>query len=72
VYPVIVEPFAEVPLNVTVAFESPAVAETVLGADAAPCVVNAVDTAALAESPTALVATTLYVYEVPSTKPVQI
>ena len=35
-YPVIVEPFAEVPLNVTVAFESPAVAETVLGADAAP------------------------------------
>ena len=31
-----VEPFAAVPLNVTVTFESPAVAVIVVGAEAAP------------------------------------
>ena len=54
------EPLATAPLKVTVAWPSPAAAEIVVGADAAPCVVNA-DEVALTEFPTAFVATTLYV-----------
>ena len=66
-----VEPFAAVPLNVTVTFESPAVDEIVEGAEAAPCVVKA-DDVAPAELPMALTATTLYVYAVPLVNPVHV
>ena len=53
----------------TVAWPSPTVAEIVVGADAAPCVINA-DDVALTELPFMFVAITLYVYEVPFVKPV--
>jgi hypothetical protein len=55
---------------VTVASPSPVAAEIVVGAAAAPCVVNA-DDVALVELPFMFVAITLYVYEVPFVNPVQ-
>lgn len=56
-----VEPFAAAPLKVTVAFVSPAVAEIVVGADAAPCGINAVEALEAIELPTILVATAVNV-----------
>ena len=56
-----VEPFAAAPLKVTVAFVSPAVAEIVVGAEAAPCGINDDVTLEASESPTMLVATAVKV-----------
>jgi hypothetical protein len=58
---VIVDPFAFAPLNVIVACPSPATAEIVVGAEAAPCVVNADDAVPATEFPIALVATAVNV-----------
>ena len=60
------------PLNVTVAFESPATAEIVVGAEAAPWVVNAVVELPATEFPTLFTDTTANVYAVPSVKPVHV
>ena len=57
----IVEPFVTAPLKVTVAFVSPAVAEIVEGADAAPCGIKAVVALEANELPTILVATAVNV-----------
>lgn len=67
-----VEPFVAVPLNVTVAFESPVTAEIVVGADAAPCVVTAVVELPATEFPTPFTAMTANVYAVPSVRPVHV
>jgi hypothetical protein len=68
---VIVDPFATAPLKVTVAFPSPAVAEIVVGAEAAPCAVTDEEVAET-EFPTLLIATTPNAYAVPSVNPVHV
>jgi hypothetical protein len=67
-----VDPFVTAPLNVTVACPSPLVALIVVGADALPCVVNAVELVPAVEFPTALTATTANVYATPSVSPVHV
>jgi hypothetical protein len=52
-----------------VACPSPLVALIAVGADAAPCVVNAVELVPAVEFPTALTATTAKVYATPSVSP---
>ncbi len=49
------------------AFVSPAFAEIVVGAEAGPCGISAVEALEAVESPTILVATAVNVYEVPFT-----
>jgi hypothetical protein len=58
---VIVEPFVTAPLKVTVAFVSPAAAEIVVGAEAAPCGINDDEALEASELPTILVATAVKV-----------
>lgn len=70
-YVVIVEPFAAAPLNETVACPSPAIAEIVLGAEAAPWVVKD-DEVPATELPAPLIATTANVYAIPLVNPVHV